>query len=86
MLYRVHELFLYDTDLKGAKFSFGQLISHKNPRTNKPDMEVSGSYRKKTTPQIWFIMPIKVQQLLKQTYLPLKCFYILTRFHVSTYR
>ncbi|XP_028394669.1 transient receptor potential cation channel subfamily A member 1-like isoform X2 [Dendronephthya gigantea] len=34
----VHELFLYNKDLKGPKFSFGQLISCRNPETNKHNM------------------------------------------------
>lgn len=41
ILSRVHKIFLYDDDLTKAKFSFGHLISHKNPKTGKHDMKVS---------------------------------------------
>ena len=37
---RVHELFLYNDDLKKAKFRFGEFISHRNPVTNQLDMKV----------------------------------------------
>ena len=37
---RVHELFLYNDELKKSKFSFGHFISHKNSVTNKYDMKV----------------------------------------------
>ena len=38
---RVHKLFLYDEVVKKpAKFNFGQLISHKNPKTGKRGMKV----------------------------------------------
>ena len=39
-LVRVHELFLYNDDLKKSKFSFGHYISHRNPVTDKHDMKV----------------------------------------------
>ncbi|KAJ7321437.1 hypothetical protein OS493_035011 [Desmophyllum pertusum] len=35
----VHELFLYNDDLKRAKFKFGEYISHKNPVTKELDMK-----------------------------------------------
>ncbi|KAL9951799.1 hypothetical protein ACROYT_G044528 [Oculina patagonica] len=35
----VHELFLYNDDLKKAKFRFGEFITHRNPVTNKLDMK-----------------------------------------------
>ena len=38
---RVHELFLYNDDLKKAKFRFGEFITHRNPETNDLDMKVS---------------------------------------------
>ena len=41
ILSRVHKISLYDEDLTKAKFSFGHLISHKNPQTGKHDMKVS---------------------------------------------
>ena len=37
---RVHELFLYNHELKKSKFSFGHFISHKNSVTNQYDMKV----------------------------------------------
>ena len=37
---RVHELFLYNDELKKSKFSFGHFISHKNSVTNQYDMKV----------------------------------------------
>ena len=37
---RVHELFLYNDDLKKAKFRFGEFISHRNLVTNQLDMKV----------------------------------------------
>lgn len=37
---RVHELFLYDAELKKAKFSFDHFISHINLKTGKHDMKV----------------------------------------------
>ena len=37
---RVHELFLYNDELKKSKFSFGHFISHKNSGTNEYDMKV----------------------------------------------
>ena len=39
---RVHELFLYDNDvrLKRAKFKFTEIISHRDPETKKLDMQV----------------------------------------------
>lgn len=35
----VHELFLYNDELKKSKFSFGHFISHKNSVTNQYDMK-----------------------------------------------
>ena len=39
-LNRVHKLFLFDSGLKKAKFSFGHFISHKNSETGRHDMKV----------------------------------------------
>ena len=41
---RVRNLFLYNDDLKKAKFSFGHLISHKHQETGKHDMKVRFRY------------------------------------------
>ena len=41
ILSSIRKIFLYDKDLTKVKFSFGHLISHKNPITGKHDMKVS---------------------------------------------
>ncbi|XP_068727782.1 transient receptor potential cation channel subfamily V member 5-like [Montipora capricornis] len=62
---RVHDLFLYNDVLEeAAKFSFGHIISHKNPKTGKHDMKktVTAVLDRLVIPH-WPYMPETFQEL-----------------------
>ena len=62
---RVHELFLYNDDLKKAKFNFKEIISHRNPETNKLDMKVRGDCKQYSLGFSYFTTNKQVEEIAR---------------------